>query len=524
MEVRKLVLLFALLTFGNNLYAQSASKFDSIYQIVFEKAAGNDAPKVLHLADSLILLAENDSQKISSYMLSVSILRQIGNRNKAIETALKAEKISYENNLYNWNARICGQLSTLYRENGLPIYGKHYLEKALLASRKIEDKNHALRFQGNLQQERAYYEMNEENYRAAIQMLKKGDSLFYQMDKEANRDWFLAVNAELIGKNYFSLNELDSAKLYYERGIRKLSSSDYKQSTLKGFIYNGLGNVYFAQKDYENAGSFYDQALEIAEISQFMALKAEVYNSLLNYFKTTGDSDQYIVYNEKYLQLNQQSEQTSKASANKIIREISKNHQEVENRQKVVILVSVIMVILIFGGSVYFFRVRKKKYHQRFQEVLRKLNEKNSSSEDDFEEQPENEELENRDARERLLITKETEIKLLEALKKFEKSERFLDKDISLSVLAGRIGTNTKYLSYVINTHKKKDFSTYINEMRIYYIINKLKNNPAYSNYKISYLAEECGFSSHSKFTTKFKSVTGMAPSVFLEHLNKELV
>jgi AraC-like DNA-binding protein len=41
-------------------------------------------------------------------------------------------------------------------------------------------------------------------------------------------------------------------------------------------------------------------------------------------------------------------------------------------------------------------------------------------------------------------------------------------------------------------------------------------------NYKISYLAETCGFSSHSTFATIFKSITGITPITFIELLKKE--
>ncbi|RXM52850.1 hypothetical protein BOQ60_26210, partial [Chryseobacterium sp. CH1] len=36
-----------------------------------------------------------------------------------------------------------------------------------------------------------------------------------------------------------------------------------------------------------------------------------------------------------------------------------------------------------------------------------------------------------------------------------------------------------------------------------------------------SYLAEYSGFSSHSAFTTVFKSVTGMSPNVYIQEISK---
>ncbi|WP_084625988.1 helix-turn-helix domain-containing protein [Flavobacterium soli] len=122
---------------------------------------------------------------------------------------------------------------------------------------------------------------------------------------------------------------------------------------------------------------------------------------------------------------------------------------------------------------------------------------------------------------EKKLMSNEVKEELLKKLIHFEEGTKYTDKSLNLSALAVKLKTNTKYLSYVINKYKKKDFNSYINELRIHYIIRKMESNHAYLNYKISYLANECGFSSHSKFTAVFKSIVGMSPSCFMEQLSK---
>jgi len=121
-----------------------------------------------------------------------------------------------------------------------------------------------------------------------------------------------------------------------------------------------------------------------------------------------------------------------------------------------------------------------------------------------------------------LVIPVETEQNLLAKLKKFETSTRFTNKEMSLAVLAAQFDTNTKYLSEIINKHNNDNFNTYINKLRIAYIIEKIKTEPNYRNYKISYLADESGFSSHSSFTTIFKSITGIAPTTFIEFAKED--
>src|SRR5690606_33075071 len=114
---------------------------------------------------------------------------------------------------------------------------------------------------------------------------------------------------------------------------------------------------------------------------------------------------------------------------------------------------------------------------------------------------------------------RETEDALVSKLAQFEKSKQFTNQDMSLASLAAHFDTNTKYLSEVIKSHKGKNVNSYINELRINYIIDKLKSNSTYLQYKISYLAEESGFSSHSSFATVFKAVTGIPPTVFIDLL-----
>lgn len=119
------------------------------------------------------------------------------------------------------------------------------------------------------------------------------------------------------------------------------------------------------------------------------------------------------------------------------------------------------------------------------------------------------------------IMSCEVKEEILKKLAAFEEGCKFTDKHFNLSALSVKLKTNTKYLSYVINNCKKKDFNSYINELRILYIIKKMEENPAYLHYKISYLADESGFSSHSKFTSVFKSVVGMSPSRYMDLLTE---
>lgn len=121
-----------------------------------------------------------------------------------------------------------------------------------------------------------------------------------------------------------------------------------------------------------------------------------------------------------------------------------------------------------------------------------------------------------------LMIPKETENDILKKLADFEANSSFTDPSVSLAALAGQFGTNTKYLSEIINKFKGKSFTSYINELRINYIAKLISSDAKYHQYKISYLAELAGFTNHSTFSVVFKSVTGLTPNKFIQQFSKD--
>lgn len=120
------------------------------------------------------------------------------------------------------------------------------------------------------------------------------------------------------------------------------------------------------------------------------------------------------------------------------------------------------------------------------------------------------------------MILDRTEEEILLKLAEFEKSTLFLNKKFRIADMAKKLNTNTRYLSIILNEKKHQSFNTYINHLRINYILHKLHNEPVYLTYKISYLVEESGFSSHNSFTSAFREVTGQTPSKYIKNLQKE--
>lgn len=96
-----------------------------------------------------------------------------------------------------------------------------------------------------------------------------------------------------------------------------------------------------------------------------------------------------------------------------------------------------------------------------------------------------------------------------------ERDKPFCSPDFSLNTLASLIGSNSKYVSQVINEVFKKNFSTFVNEYRINLACERLADTEGFGNYSMNGIGESVGFRANATFTTVFKKITGITPSIY---------
>ncbi|MCW5519515.1 AraC family transcriptional regulator [Aureitalea sp. L0-47] len=110
---------------------------------------------------------------------------------------------------------------------------------------------------------------------------------------------------------------------------------------------------------------------------------------------------------------------------------------------------------------------------------------------------------------------------IIEKLHQFEKDKSFLNHDVSLHSLSSLFETNPNYLSRVINARIGKNFSQYINDLRIDYAISNLLNDSKLRKYTIKAIAEECGYKNSESFSKAFYKRNGIYPSYYIKQLEK---
>lgn len=90
----------------------------------------------------------------------------------------------------------------------------------------------------------------------------------------------------------------------------------------------------------------------------------------------------------------------------------------------------------------------------------------------------------------------------------------YLDRHLSLSAVAERIGVSERLLSESINRAERMGFSAYVNRFRLQQA-KKLLRDPNYSKQKIAAVAYDSGYGSVTSFNVAFKQALGMTPSAY---------
>ena len=191
---------------------------------------------------------------------------------------------------------------------------------------------------------------------------------------------------------------------------------------------------------------------------------------------------------------------------------VKKVHKEYDTRELQGFLYKSLAVILAATLVYLVYRhLKLKKLHkERFDSLLNDAPEKRSKQPESFPEV-----LDINPA-----IAESIRNKLID----FENKKGFLKKELTANKLAEQFDTNYKYLSKVIRHGQQKSFVNYINDLRIDYLVERLKNEQTIRRYNHAGLASECGFSTAQHFVTAFKKRTGISPGYFCKELEVQRI
>jgi len=536
----------------------SEMSFDSLYVYTSTTLSAENNDSAFIVATSMLSRVDNSLQKLKVLMLLATLYERKGDAINGINYAQQAYELAKKIDNKDWLLRINGFMSTTYRKVDLIKYGKKYLNEAISLSTELK----LPLFQAFILQEKALYSINEKNYNQALMDLKESTQVLKVNNQSANlNSFFWATTAQLLGLSYYYLDSLPESKEHYQAALDSVKDIE---TELKGFCYAGLANISLKQGKLNETAALIQSAEKYSESSKNFELQAIMAQLYIDYYTIKGDTAKVMKSQRDLISINELQKKYTTDVVNSVIEVGEEGLTLSKSKSRAYIMVIIGVMILVFIGLLFLNRYRIRKQKKTYDHIInRMLNDsqfllhelaynrpklnpsvlKDLASElsehdeidiqSSYDKVPDdNDELSNLDGNIRTrkeevkewkknIISEEYTKLLEEKLSEFEQSNSFLKPNLTLTSVASELNTNTKYLSVFISQYKDPHFNDYINRLRINYIIQKLHSNPAYREYKISYLAEECGFSSHAKFATVFKEMLGISPSIFIQNLKQ---
>ncbi|WP_083996830.1 AraC family transcriptional regulator [Chryseobacterium sp. BLS98] len=523
--MRKIFIFLFLLIGIQCMYAQDPKIEGQVWELFDIQFHSPD--KAIEIGKEILNNPKSDKIQISYALIGIGTSYNIkGSPQNAVSYLIKAvEEVKLTNN-YEVQANANMGLANTYIKMGLVEQADKYLKEAINYTEKQPDPSLK-----NLSLSRLYQYIgenykNQKNYELAIANLKKAIDYGRQYDDKRLhhevREEFDLMYMRL-GEIYFYAEKIDSSEWAFKRSLDPSLVIEQTKKHRKAYAYLYLGKIYSYRGENKRAIDTLSIAIKEGN-NEGLYVKTELYSTLSNSYKAVNDFINYKKYNDLFLKFSQKLSIEEKEALEESIKQeqVMSDAKEKDKKLKIIaLLMGLAVVVFVAFFSIYKIQKAKKREKLLFQNIISKLEnrleEKNKDLIDlpavDSETIPVNSTEENIKKR---IIPEMVEKDILQKLQKFENSEKFTNPKMSVTYLASQFGTNANYISEVVNDRKGKNFNVYINELRIDYICSKIINNPEYQNYKISYLAQESGFSSHSVFTKIFKNVTGISPSAFI--------
>jgi len=422
----------------------------------FENAFQNCDPEISNIA-------------IAKTYVNIGNLYFAWNKNDAaLEYLEKGLEFSKAKGIEQLDRTILTLIAEIYFESGNLNEAKNYYARVLEIPDGIEDKFNEARAYNGL----AKISGHELNYKEAIRYSLKALNLF----EETERPFYIAYTHFILAENYLHTSNTSKAKEHLDIASEIANKNSLKE--LKADVsllharYNNMANNGMDNERY------YEEYIELKS-----SLFEEQNQELLARFQVELDNLEKDCQLKDAQNLNQ-------------IKEI-----ELAEKKKQLFFIVVIALLLLISVFVFAIMYARK---QKANRILFLKNKELLGRESKI--QKKNEGVE---------IQESLQNEIIQRLIKQQNENRVhLRNDITLYSLSKLLGTNSSYLSRIIQLNYNSNFSTYLNKCRVLEA-QKMILDKNFNNYTIDAISQECGYNSKSTFNKAFKEFTGLTPKEY---------
>ncbi|MBC8591991.1 tetratricopeptide repeat protein [Oscillospiraceae bacterium N12] len=486
-----------------------------------------------------------------------NIYYQQENYAQAFEFYMKSLKISDENGFGELTVEAYKNLGNVYsvftdNEQAIRCY-----EKGLKRAREYRDTINEVKFLINLSAICCYEKRTKDAWMYYNQMMK-----FVGNDKIVK--YFSYFNKALI----FNLQkQYNDAVSNYEKAVR-YAERENLDPKYAGGVYGELAKLYRDMGKNDSALHYFHIYTDYSEKNKIMYMFVESLQTLAQLYAEIGDNRQSSYYKGRYMAVKDSlfnANEFNKMKNSQFVYEMDKNYQKIasltedsESKEQKIkiqfrILVGILAGMFVFVVLTIIVYLQKRKLNLAYKNLYYRNSELLQSEQRNREQRIEsaNKLIEERkryalleqkfneislnegsslqikeedQTREDRIVKLHSSDKLTDEQKEkilmaiigvMENTQEFCDCDFGLERLAERVGSNSRYVSIVINETYNKNFRAFISEYRIKEAQIRLMDTNRYGNYTIKAIAESVGYKSPTNFISAFKNITGITPSVY---------
>lgn len=310
------------------------------------------------------------------------------------------------------------------------------------------------------------------------------------------------------------------ARVFAKKGILNFEIKKFKladQNFIKStYYFEKLGLSNEIESNYFNLGLSNFQQNRLHESKKYFLKIIKTGNKENNYnylfslkylanIYTAQKKDSSNIYLNEFISLYEKEGEAKKqeiAASYNIIEKKNLN-DEINNLKKTNQIILYVVTVFLFLTILLIVILRKRnknRIRKKIEELHYEIEHKRSNKKE-------------------ILINDENEAKIINGLNKLENDKYFLSKNFNLHNVSKKIGTNTTYLSKVVQKHKHLSFNDYTNDLRIDFILKEFTTNKKLHSYTTQSLAEHVGYKNGDSFAKIFKEKTGLTPYQFIKSL-----
>lgn len=419
-------------------------------------------------------------QELIAYSGLIAFLPLINKEDKAVDFSVYAlsliDKASFKNKKNH--VRVLTTICDAYMAQGNYDSMLPHVEKGITLAKKLNYQAGLL----DLYIKKGKYFRSKKKWEEAFVYLRKAEAIL--KGNHIGNSFFPKVNTNYaIALCFYDLEQYDTAITYLLNSIALIKDEDLEKDNVID-TYSLLAKCYSEKGNYKESVALLNTVIDSKDTARHNKDKA------INAFHEQ-DSESFL------LQI------------------VALQNQGKEDKQTMNYMLWGIVIATSAFFLILFLYIKKEKANQAtFKALIQKIS--------NLEENEKTAAFKKSKNEIKYIVIDDTTVKeIIDRLEKLEDQEYFLKSNCNLTSIAKKTKTNVTYLSQIINNYKGKNFTDYINDLRIEYVLKRLKNDKKFRSFSIKGIATELGYKSDDSFVKHFKNKTELNPSYYIKELNK---